>query len=121
MERACVENVAVMWLTGNEHPDHNTLWRFFRDNKEAIRKVLKQSVKVAADANLIGMVLHAVDGTKIEAQASCKTAYYREKLDKALERADATPRSVGRRSARAWLSSTRLAPRVSNQTSRMRG
>ena len=90
MERACVENVAVMWLTGNEHPDHNTLWRFFRDNKEAIRKVLKQSVKVAADANLIGMVLHAVDGTKIEAQASCKTAYYREKLDKALERADAS-------------------------------
>ncbi len=90
MERACVENVALMWLTGNEHPDHNTLWRFFRDNKEAIRKVLKQSVKVAADANLIGMVLHAVDGTKIEAQASCKTAYYREKLEKALGRADAS-------------------------------
>ena len=90
MERACVENIAVMWLTGNEHPDHNTLWRFFRDNKEAIRKVLKQSVKVAADANLIGMVLHAVDGTKIEARASSKTAYYREKLDKALDRADAS-------------------------------
>ena len=90
MERACVENVAVMWLTGNEHPDHNTLWRFFRDNKEAIRKVLKQSVRVAADASLIGMVLHAVDGTKIEAQASSKTAYHREKLDKALDRADAS-------------------------------
>ncbi len=90
MERACLENVAVMWLTGNERPDHNTLWRFFRDNKEAIRKVLKRSVKVAVDANLVGMVLHAVDGTKIEAQASCKTAYYREKLDKALDRADAS-------------------------------
>lgn len=90
MERACLENIAVMWLTGNEHPDHNTLWRFFRDNKEAIRKVFKQSVKVAIDANLVGMVLHAVDGTKIEAQASCKTAYYREKLKKALERVDAS-------------------------------
>jgi transposase len=90
MERACLENIALMWLTGNEHPDHNTLWRFFRDNKEAIRKVLKQSVRVAADANLIGMVLHAVDGTKIEAQASCKNAYYRKKLDKALDRADAS-------------------------------
>ena len=90
MERACLENIAVMWLTGNEHPDHNTLWRFFRDNKEAIRKVLKQSVKVAINANLVGMVLHAVDGTKIEAQASCKTAYYREKQKKALERVDAS-------------------------------
>ncbi len=90
MERACLENVAVMWLTGNEHPDHNTLWRFFHDNKEAIRKVLKQSVKVATDANLVGMVLHAVDGTKIEAQASSKTAYYRNKLEKALNRVDAS-------------------------------
>ena len=90
MERACLENVAVMWLTGNEHPDHNTLWRFFHDNKEAIRKVLKQSVKVATDANLVGMVLHAVDGTKIEAQASSKTAYYRKKLKKALNRVDAS-------------------------------
>jgi transposase len=90
MEQACLENVAVMWLTGNEHPDHNTLWRFFRDNREAIRKVLKQSVRVAADSDLVGMVLHAVDGTKIEAQASCKTAYYRNKLDKALKRVDAS-------------------------------
>jgi transposase len=90
MERACLENVAVMWLTGNEHPDHNTLWRFFDDNKGAIRKVLKQSVKVATDANLIGMVLHAVDGTKIEAQASRKAAYYRKKLEKALHRVDAS-------------------------------
>lgn len=90
MERACLENVAVMWLTGNERPDHNTLWRFYRDNKEAIRKVLKQSVKVAVDSNLVGMVLHAVDGTKIEAQASCKTAYFRKKLEKALDRADAS-------------------------------
>jgi DNA-binding transcriptional MerR regulator len=86
MERACVENVALMWLTGNEHPDHNTLWRFFRDNRKAIRKVLKQSVKVAADANLVGMVLHAVDGTKIEAQASNKTAYYRRQQEEALKR-----------------------------------
>ena len=90
MERACLENVAVMWLTGNVHPDHNTLWRFFQDNKVAIRNVLKQSVKVATDANLIGMVLHAVDGTKIEAQASRKNAYYRKKLKQALHRVDAS-------------------------------
>jgi len=90
MERACLENVAVMWLTGNEHPDHNTLGRFHCENREAIRMVFKQSVKVAADANLIGMVLHAVDGTKIEAQASSKTAYYRRKLKKALDRVDAS-------------------------------
>jgi transposase len=94
MERACVENVALMWLTGNEHPDHNTLWRFFRDNKKAIRKVLKQSVRVAADASLIGMVLHAVDGTKIEARASRKSAYYRKQQEEALQRVDASIREM---------------------------
>ena len=90
MEQACLENVAVMWLTGNEHPDHNTLWRFFRDNKKAIRKVLKQSVKVAVRSELVGMVLHAVDGTKIQAQASCKTAKHRKDLERALARVDAS-------------------------------
>ena len=88
MERACLENVALMWLTGNEHPDHNTLWRFFRDNKKGIRRVFKQSVGVAVDSGLVGMVLHAVDGTKIEARASCRTAYFQSKLDQALKRVD---------------------------------
>jgi len=96
MEKACLENVALMWLTGNEHPDHNTLWRFFRDNKRAIRKVLQQSVRVAAEADLVGMVLHAVDGTKIEARASAKSAYYRKKLEDALQRVDASIREMER-------------------------
>jgi transposase len=90
MERACVNDLGAIWLTGNEHPDHNTLWRFFRDNKEAIRKVLKQSVRVAADSQLVGMVLHAVDGTKIQAQGSCKTAIHRKDLEKALSRVEAS-------------------------------
>ncbi len=88
MEKACLENIGVIWLTGNEHPDHNTIWLFFRENRETIRGLLKQSVKVAASANLVGMVLHAVDGTKIQAQASCKTAKYKKHLMKAMARVD---------------------------------
>jgi transposase len=90
MERACLNDLGAIWLTGNEHPDHNTLWRFFRDNKQAIRKVLKQSVRVAADSELLGMVLNAVDGTKIQAQASCKTASHRKEVEKALSRVEAS-------------------------------
>lgn len=86
MEQACLENVAVMWLTGLERPDHNTLWRFWRDNRDQLRGLLKQSVRVAADMGLVGMVLNAVDGTKIQAQASLRTAKYRNLLKAALER-----------------------------------
>lgn len=88
MEQACLENIGVMWLTGNEHPDHNTIALFFRKNRKAIRKLLKQSINVAASANLIGMVLHAVDGTKIQANASCKTGKYKKVLSKALTRVE---------------------------------
>lgn len=88
MEQACLENIGVMWLTGNVHPDHNTIGLFFRKNKKAIRKLLKQSVKVAVSANLVGMVLHAVDGTRIQAHASCRTANYKDILLKSMTLVD---------------------------------
>jgi len=85
LEKACMENLSLVWLTGNNTPDHNTLWRFFRDNKKAIRKVFKQSVRVAANAQLVGMVLHALDGTKIRAAASNRTSLSAKSLNKALK------------------------------------
>lgn len=90
MERACHDNLGVIWLTANQRPDHNTLWLFMRNNRKAIRSLLSQSVKVAASAGLVGMVLHAVDGTKIQALGSTKTASYEKKLKKALDRVQAS-------------------------------
>ena len=64
LERACMDQIGLLWLTGLQTPDHNTLWRFWRDNRTAIRKVLKAALEVAAKAELMGLVLHAVDGTE---------------------------------------------------------
>jgi len=65
-------------------PDHNTLWRFFRENRRAPREVFRAGVRVAAEQGLIGMVCHAVDGTKIRAVASGLTMEKRKDLEKAL-------------------------------------
>jgi transposase len=78
LEKACMNEIGLLWLTGLEKPDHNTLWRFWRDNKAAIRKVLKQGLQIAVKANLTGLVLHAVDGTKIETAAAKTQAYHRK-------------------------------------------
>jgi transposase len=85
LERACREHISLIWLTGMNYPDHNTLWRFLRDNGKPIRKVFAQGVRVAAKNDLVGMVVHAVDGTKIRAQASKWTAHHRKALEEALK------------------------------------
>jgi transposase len=88
LEKACRENMSLIWLTGMHAPDHNTLWRFCEANKKALRKVFKQSVQVAAKCKLIGMVLHAIDGTKIRAASSNEEVSSARRLEKMHERMD---------------------------------
>lgn len=88
LEKACQRDIAFLWLTGNLHPDHNTLWRFFRNNKAALTKLFKQVVRIAAKAELIGFALHALDGTKLKAASSMETASHRKQLEELLAKLD---------------------------------
>lgn len=93
LERACHEQISLLWLSGMNYPDHNTLWRFWRDNKKAFHGLFKQSVKVALKTGLVGLALQAVDGTKIQAACSGHTGWTKEqmeKLDQSLENEIAT-------------------------------
>jgi hypothetical protein len=69
--------------------DHCTLWRFWHENRAALRQVFRSAVKVAAEQGLIGMICHAVDGTKIRAASSRRTVEHREDLEKLLARVEA--------------------------------
>lgn len=88
LERACREHVSLLWLTGRHAPDHNTLWRFWRENRVALQEVFRAGVKVAAAQGLVGMVCQAVDGTKIAAAASRRTVEHRKDLEKVLGRVE---------------------------------
>jgi transposase len=88
LEKACLRDVAFLWLTGNLHPDHNTLWRFFADNKKALRPLFKRILQVATEAGLVGYALHALDGTKMAAASSRDTAQHRERLQQQLRQID---------------------------------
>jgi len=88
LEKACRSDMGFIWLTSNLHPDHNSLWRFFRDNKKAIVKLFKRIVLVAAKAGLVGFVLHALDGTKIRTASSMDTALHRKALAEQLKQLD---------------------------------
>lgn len=84
LEKACLENMSLIWLTGNHAPDHNTIWRFFDNYREPLRQIFRQSVKLALKADLVGLALHAVDGTKIKAKSSRLSILSRKQAERLL-------------------------------------
>jgi transposase len=85
LEQGCRDVLPLVWLAGTHVPDHNTLWRFWHRYRETIRELFLQSVRVAMRENLVGMVLQAIDGTKIKSAASKRTAWHQADLDKLLK------------------------------------
>lgn len=96
LEKACLDRMALVWLTGRHAPDHNTLWRFWRENRRALRQVLGRSVQVAAEAGLVGLVVHAVDGTKVTSAASDSGGWTAGKLKRQWERVEASIEAMER-------------------------
>jgi len=87
LEWACLNMVPMIWLTGQHYPDHNTIWRFWDSNRSAMRGLFRTVVHVAHEVGLVGVVLHAVDGTKLAAQMSRRSGWHRKDLERLLEEA----------------------------------
>jgi transposase len=82
LEKACLWDVRFKYLTRGDPPHHNALWRFWRDNHEVFVEIFHALVRIAADAGLIGLDLHALDGTKIRAACSLHSGMYRDRAKK---------------------------------------
>ena len=87
LERACRENVAFMWLTGMQRPDHISIWRFYRDNRAVMKKLFKYTVRISVEVGLVGFALQAIDGTKVPV-ASTKSLKDMAALNQLLQRVD---------------------------------
>ena len=85
LEKESKRNIEVMWLLGSLQPDHNTISNFRRDNPKAIRKVFRETVKIANHFNLIGGTLIAGDSTKFRAQNSKKNNFNQKKISRHLD------------------------------------
>lgn len=88
LEKECKRNIEVIWLLKSLRPDHNTISNFRRDNPKAIKKVFRETVKIAKYFNLIGGTLIAGDSTKLRAQNSKKNNFNQKKIDRHLEYID---------------------------------
>lgn len=88
LEAACRDHLPLLWLSGLIAPDHNSLWRFWRDNREALRAVFKQTVHLALKTGAVGLALQALDGTKIQAACSGPQGWSKEYMEKLLAQLD---------------------------------
>src|SRR5688572_18501966 len=60
LEQGCRDQVPYLWLTGWQRPDHNTLWRFYQQHRQGMRKLLKRTVRVAVQTGLVDLAVQAV-------------------------------------------------------------
>jgi transposase-like protein len=70
MEKETYRNIEVMWLLGSLKPDHWTICKFRRENKELIRKAALCFRKFLKDNGFIEGKTIVFDGSKMKAYAS---------------------------------------------------
>ena len=87
IESATYSDVAVRFIAANEHPDHDTICKFRRDNgkafKSAFIRVLELATELGALKKLGGI---SIDGTKIKANASKHSAVSYKKAEELMGR-----------------------------------
>jgi transposase len=88
LERECHHNLSFIWLMGGLKPDHKTIAEYRRQHKEALKKVLKQCVRVCIKLDLIAGNVLFVDGTKIRANAGRSKSHERGWYEKKLKELD---------------------------------
>jgi transposase len=88
LERECHHNLSFLWLMGGLKPDHKTIAEYRRRHKGALKKVLKQCVRLCIKLDLIAGNVLFVDGTKIRASAGRSKSHERGWYDKRLQEVD---------------------------------
>ena len=88
LEAACRDQIPYLWLTGWQQPDHNTLWRFYKERRQSMRKLFERTVRTAVTMKLVDLAVQAVDGTKVGANAARDRTYSAEELGRLLNRVE---------------------------------
>jgi transposase len=70
MERATWESIPVRYVTGNLHPDHDTIASFRNRMKDSLDKIFLKILLIAQEMGLLKLGTVSLDGTKMKANAS---------------------------------------------------
>lgn len=70
IERATYRDLGVRYVAANLHPDHDTIATFRRANRTAFEAAFLQVLLLARESGLLRLGTVAIDGTKLDANAS---------------------------------------------------
>jgi len=70
IEQATYEQVPFRVLAANQHPDHDTICTFRRRHLEALSELFVQVLQLCQQAGIVKLGHVALDGTKVQANAS---------------------------------------------------
>lgn len=82
IEIATYENVATRYLCADTHPDHDSICKFRRENKDLLSSTFHQVLELAAGARVlkVGDLTVSIDGTKLLANASKHSAMSHDRI-----------------------------------------
>lgn len=81
IERASYEDVAVRYLAADQHPDHDTVASFRQQHLPVLAQVFTHVLQLCGKAGLVKLGHVAIDGTKIQANASKHKAMSYERME----------------------------------------
>ena len=82
-QAALYEDLAFRVLTANQQPDHSRISEFRRRNLEALSDLFVQILRLCQEARMVSLGHVALDGTKVQANASKHKAMSHERMLKA--------------------------------------
>lgn len=87
IETLTYENVAVRYLCADHHPDHDSICKFRRENKELLSGCFHQVLELAAGAGVlkVGDLTVSLDGTKLLANASKHSAMSHDRIEEQMK------------------------------------
>ncbi|MBU3106204.1 transposase [Clostridium gasigenes] len=82
LAKQCLINKEVIWLVKDTTPKYRVIADFRKDNVVALEHLFNHFVQYCIGLGLYGKTLIAVDGTKLEASASKRKHYSKNKITK---------------------------------------
>lgn len=80
IERRSYEDVALRYLAADQHPDHDTIATFRQTHLTALAGLFLQALRLCDKAGLVKLGHVAIDGTKLQANASKHKAMSYERM-----------------------------------------